>query len=255
MITAETYFSSENQIKYMGASQLKAFLYCPAAALAEIHGEYQREETTALLVGSFVDAYLGGAIDLFKSEHPALFKRDGGLKADYVQAEQIIARLEADEMFMRYVSGQQQVIMTGEIEGVPFKIKVDSFHPGKAIVDYKIMKDLEDAWNTEEGRRCPYWLNWGYDYQGAIYRVIVRKNTGYTLPFIIAAATKQKVSRLEIGCIAPERLDHCLEIVKREAPRFQEMKQGKIETESCKKCDYCASVLPVTKVVDYREPA
>lgn len=253
VLTAENYFSPENQLAYMGASQFKSFLSCPAAALAEIRGEYRQEETTALLVGSYVDAYFEGTLDLFKAQHPALFKKDGGLKSDYVQAEQIIQRIERDEMFMRYMSGQKQVIMTGEIAGVPFKIKIDSFHPGRVIVDQKIMKDFESIWNPTEGRRLPYWQNWGYDFQGAIYREIVRQNTGETLPFMIAGATKQKVTRLEIGQIAPERLDYCLDIVKHKAPRFAAMKRGELPAERCEQCDYCAETAVLREITEYRE--
>ncbi|MBW7573889.1 PD-(D/E)XK nuclease-like domain-containing protein [Caproiciproducens faecalis] len=252
-LTAENYFSPENQLTYIGASQFKSFLFCPAAALAEIRGEYRQEETTALLVGSYVDAYFEGTLDLFRAKHPDIFKRDGSLKSEYVQAEQIIQRIERDEMFMRYMSGQKQVIMTGEIAGVPFKIKIDSYHPGKVIVDQKIMKDLEDIWSPAEGRRVPYWLNWGYDYQGAIYREIVRQNTGDTLPFMIAAATKQKVTRLQIGQIGPARLDYCLDIVKHEAPRFAAMKRGEVEAERCEQCDYCAGTAVLSEIVPYME--
>lgn len=252
-LTAENYFSPENQLKYMGASQFKSFLSCPAAALAEIRCEYRQEETTALLVGSYVDAYFEGTLNIFRAKHPAIFTKQGALKADYVQAESIIQRIERDEMFMRYMSGQKQVIMTGEIVGVPFKIKVDSFHPGKAIVDQKVMKDLEDIWSPAEGHRVPYWQNWGYDYQGAIYREVVRQNTGDTLPFMIAAATKQKVARLQIGQIDPARLDYCLDIVKHEAPQFAAMKRGEIEAERCEECDYCAETAVLSEVVNYQE--
>ena len=41
-----------------------------------------------------------------------MFKKDGGLKADYIKANEIIARIERDEYFMRCMSGQKQVIMT-----------------------------------------------------------------------------------------------------------------------------------------------
>lgn len=252
-LTSENYFSPENQLTYMGSSQFKSFLACQAAAMAEIRGEYRQEESTALLVGSYVDAYFEGTLDVFRGKHPDLYKRDGSLKSEYVQAESIIQRMERDEMFMRFMSGQKQVIMTGEITGVSFKVKVDSFHPGKAIVDLKCMKDLEDIWNPAEGRRVPYWQNWGYDYQGAIYCEIVRQNTGDTLPFFIAAATKQKVTRLEIGQIAPERLDYCLDIVKHEAPRFAAIKRGEIEPERCEQCDYCAGTAVLSEIKDYRE--
>lgn len=252
-LTSENYFSPENQLAYMGASQFKSFLSCPAAAVAEIRGEYRQEETTSLLVGSYVDAYFDGTLDLFRAQHPDIFKRDGTLKSEYAQAEQIIQRMERDEMFMRYMSGQKQVIMSGDIAGVPFKIKVDSYHPGKAIVDLKVMRDLEDQWSPEEGHRVPYWQFWKYDFQGAIYREIVRYNTGKTLPFMIAAATKQKVTRLQIGQIAPERLDYCLDVIKHEAPRFAAMKRGEIEAERCEKCDYCAETAVLNEIVEYRE--
>lgn len=255
ILTAENYFSPENQLAYMGASQFKSFRSCEAAALAEIRGEYRQEETTALLVGSYVDAYFEGTLDFFKPQHPALFKKDGGLKSEYVQAEQIIQRIERDEMMMRYMSGQKQVIMTGEIAGVPFKIKIDIYHPGRAIVDQKIMKDFEPIWNPTEGHRVPYWLNWGYAFQGAIYREIVRQNTGDTLPFMIAGATKQKITRLEIGQIAPETLDYHLDIVKHEAPRFAAMKRGEAKPERCEECDYCAETKVLMEITDYREGA
>lgn len=252
-LTAENYFSPENQLKYMGSSQFKSFLTCPAAAMAEIRGEYRQEESTALLVGSYVDAYFEGTLDVFRAKRPELFKRDGSLKSDYVQAESIIQRMERDEMYMRYMSGQKQVIMVGEVAGVPFKIKIDSYHPGKCIVDQKVMKDLEDQWCPEEFRRIPFWQFWKYDFQGAIYREIVRQNTGDTLPFMIAAATKQKVTRLQIGQIDPARLDYCLDIVKHEAPKFAAMKCGEAEAERCEQCDYCAETAVLSEIVNYQE--
>ena len=62
-LTSENYFSLEMQMKFMGVSQFKAFEECQAAALAEISGNYEREKTTSLLVGSYVDAYFEGTLD------------------------------------------------------------------------------------------------------------------------------------------------------------------------------------------------
>ena len=45
MLTNENYFSKENQLKYMGVSQFKAFEKCPAAAYAEVMGQYEREKS------------------------------------------------------------------------------------------------------------------------------------------------------------------------------------------------------------------
>ena len=50
-LTNENYFSIENNMKYMGTSQFKAFKACPAAANGEHKGLYRQEKTPALLVG------------------------------------------------------------------------------------------------------------------------------------------------------------------------------------------------------------
>ena len=38
-VNSKNYFSQNNNRKYCGASQFKAFMKCPAAALAELNGE------------------------------------------------------------------------------------------------------------------------------------------------------------------------------------------------------------------------
>ena len=81
------------------------------------------------MVGSYVDRYFEGTLDAFKSEHTEMFKKDGNLKAEYVKADALIQRAERDELFMKYMSGEKQVIMTAELYGTPWKIKMDSYIP------------------------------------------------------------------------------------------------------------------------------
>lgn len=82
---------------------------------------------------------------------------------------------------MKYLSGENQVIMTGEIAGcAPFKIKVDSLHRGKALVDLKIMRDFQPVGIRTGTRRLPWWLAWGYDFQAAIYQEVERQIRGRT---------------------------------------------------------------------------
>ena len=132
-LTNDNYFSVEASMEYFGVSQIKAFNECEARALAECKGEYKRPDTVALLVGSYTDAYFEGTLENFKSEHPEIFKKDGTLKADYAHANEIIGRVEQDPMFMEYMSGEKQVIKTGEIDGFPFKIKMDVYRPNERI--------------------------------------------------------------------------------------------------------------------------
>lgn len=248
MITAENYFSPENEKKYMGSSQFKSFMKCEAAALAEIKGEYERKQTTALLVGSYVDAHFEKTLDIFKAQHPELFKRDGTLKADYIKAEEIINRIERDEMFMRYMSGEKQVIKTGEIAGVPFKIKIDSYHEDVANVDLKIMKDFEPMYKPGEGK-LTFIEFWGYDIQGAIYQEV----EGNHLPFFIAGATKEDEPDIGIFQIPQEYLDVALDRVKELAPRYQAIKNGEIEPVRCEHCDYCKRTKVLTKIISLED--
>ena len=251
MLTNENYFSAENRIKYCGSSQIKAFLNCEAAAFAESTGNWEREQTTALLVGSYVDAHFEGTLNVFKANHPELFKRDGGLKSDYSKAEYIISRIEQDELFMKYMSGEKQKIMTGEISGVPIKIKIDSYFPDK-IVDLKIMKDFSPIYRPEEGR-LNFIEAWGYDLQGALYQEIVRQNTGKKIPFFIAAATKENEPDLEIFSVPQEILDFELEKAKQALPRIDAIKRGLIEPERCGRCEYCRATKVLHRVITWEE--
>lgn len=254
ILTEETYFSPEAEAHYTGHSQFVNFQRCEAAALAAIRGEYAEDESTALLVGSFVDAYFSGMLDLFKAKHPDLYKRDGSLKSDYIQAEQIIQRIERDSKMMQYLSGQHQVIMTGDICGVPVKIKMDSFHPGKCIVDQKIMKDFAPIWVDGAGK-MPFVEAWGYDIQAFFYQSVVEQNTNAKLPFIIAGATKQKTPRIKLIGIPQDAIDAAGEVVRESLPRYAAIKRGEIEPERCEKqsCDYCAETTELSEVVDYRD--
>ena len=189
VVTAKNYFDPDIEMAYMGSTQVKNFMRCEAAELARLKGEYRSAATTAMLVGSYVDAHFEGSLDVFQAQHPELFKRDGTLKAEFSRANDIINRMEADELYSLLMSGRKQVIRTGEIAGVPFKVKIDSLLDGDiceeivrrfpetasvmglcdgAIVDQKVMRDLEDVWDGTERAYVPFWSAWGYAAQGAI---------------------------------------------------------------------------------------
>lgn len=248
MLTAENYFSPENNLKYMGSSQFKAFQKCEASALAEIKGEYAQEKTEALLVGSYVDSHFENTLDVFKAKTPEIFSQKGALLAKFSHANDIIARIERDPMFMNFMSGEKQVIMTGEIEGIPFKIKIDSYHLGKCIVDLKVMKDFKPIWVDGCGK-VPFVEAWGYDIQAAIYQAV----EGHDMPFFIAGATKEKEPDIAIMSIPQEIIDMQLFNIKNNAKRFDDIKKGLIEPVRCGKCDYCKSTKILTEIIDYRE--
>ncbi len=249
ILTQKNYFSKKANMEFFSVSQFKAFEKCQNSALAEVKGKYQREKSVALLVGQFVDAHFDGNLFEFIRDNPEVSKKDGSLKAEFVQARDvIIPRIERDKTFMKHISGGKQVIMTGEICGVPIKIKMDSFRPGKAIDDMKIMKDFEPIFVPEKGL-LPWWTAWEYDLQGAVYQEIVRQNTGDKLPFYLDAATKEKVPDIDVLHIHQDELDFAMERFKADIEMYDAIKKGIIQPERCGKCDWCK----ISKVI--RKPS
>lgn len=247
VLTNENYYSSAVNATYMSVSQFKDFAgtiahpACETTAFKKFIGAIEPPKTTSLLVGSYIDSYFEGTLDAFKAENPEIFKKTGdkGLKADYIQAEEIIHRIEQDPLFLQFMSGQKQVIMTGKLFGADWKIKMDSYHPGDKIVDLKIMKDMKPVWSDQLHSRIDFIRYWGYDIQGAVYQKIVELNTGLKLPFYIACATKESPSDIEIIEITQKYLDEALAFVEQNMEHVLNVKSGLVPATKCGYCAYC----------------
>ena len=111
-------------------------------ALAKIRGEYRPAMTKAMLTGSFVDTYFEGTLDSFMKEHPEVFTRKKELRSEYRKANEIIQRVTEDKLFAQFMSGEKQRIMTFEMFGVPWKMKMDSYLPGICITDLKVVANF-----------------------------------------------------------------------------------------------------------------
>ena len=209
--------------------------------MAEINGEYTRPMTTALLVGSYVDAWFEGTLDRFITDHREdVYKRNGVLRADFLLAESIIERVQQDELFMRYMSGKKQEIRTAELFGTPWKIKMDSYHPNK-IVDLKVMRSMERVMGKS------FVEHWGYDLQMAIYAAV----EGNDLATFLAVVTKETPADLEIISVPKWRRTELLEDVERSMPRILAVKSGRVEPERCGVCEYCRATKKLTEPIDF----
>jgi hypothetical protein len=205
-----------------------------------VEGAYEREETTALLVGSYVDAYFTGDIDGFRESHPQIFNsRTGELKADYRHAETMIEAVKRQPKAMEFLKGEHQLIRVGNLFDVEWKIKID-VHGGNRLVDLKTVRDFNDIYEDGFGRR-PWVEYWGYDVQAAVYQRIEQAASGRTepLPFYIVAVTKEKIPDVKVIHFNQHYLDSVLKIVEAKIDRFDLVKQGILGAERCGKCDYC----------------
>lgn len=239
-LTKNNYFSPEAEAKYYSASQIKAFLKCPAASL------YDKEQrsSTALLIGSYVDAAFTNpqALADFKEDHPEIFnKRTGELKAEYIKADEMISRARSDKLFMSYLKGRKQVIKTGTIGGYPFKIRMDFYRKGERIVDLKTAKDLKPAYKKSEGL-VTFAELWEWPLQMAIYQEI----EGNRLPCYLAVITKEDPPDLAIVEIPQEYIDLELSRLRDLLPRFDAIKKGMIPAPRCECCSYCRRTKKIT---------
>lgn len=245
ILTSENYFSKEAGMEYISVSQYKDFfgslgkVGCEARALARLRGEWEEPKSVSLMVGSYVDAHFEGTLDIFKAKNPDVFKKNGELKAEYKRAEEVINRVERDPLFMQAMSGKKQVIMTGEIGGAKWKIKIDSYLPDTAIVDLKIMKSLIESFYVKDIGITNFIKYWGYDIQGAVYQEIVRQNVGKVLPFYISAASKEEEPDIGVFGFTDQELKDVLYEVEGNVGKLVALKTGEIEPMRCEHCEYC----------------
>ena len=250
-LTSKNYYSNEANLEYFSVSQYKLFLECEAKALAEIDGQYKRPDTKALMMGAYVDAFFSNEAAEFADKHPEIFNsRTGELKADYKACDKYIERALADPFFMQYVSGEKQVIMTGELFDQPWKIKVDVLHDDK-IVDLKLMRDMKPIF--VDGEKKTFIDAWGYDLQAYVYQQIVYQNKGKLLPFYFAIITKEEHPDLAIIEMPQWKLNSVEPLMAYHMERFASVKALELPPERCGVCDYCKDTKVLTQVTSYEE--
>lgn len=241
-ISNSNYYSTEADLVYFSASQIKSFLDCPARTVAQLRGECRPEPSTALMVGSYVDAAFSGELSAFTEAHPEIFnKRTGELKADFSHALKMIHRAKEDPVMMSYLAGKHQHLITGTLFGYPFKAKFDFYVPGERIVDLKTVKDLKPVYKPGQGR-LNYAQAWHWPLQLAIYQAL----EGNGLPCYLAVITKEDPPALDLVQIPQEELDAELAWLETKLPLFDAYKQGYIEPARCEDCAYCRATKKIT---------
>lgn len=247
VLTPDNYYSRDADIAYMSVHQYLDFcghmgiIGCEAHAMAKLKGEWNDPTTDAMLVGSYVDSFFEGTQGQFIEEHPEIFTRgkERRLLAKYRQADVMIQRCLADPLFMKTMSGEKQVIMTGHLFGCDWKIKMDSYIAGEAIVDLKTSANIHKMWKVQDYGYASFIEYWGYTIQLAVYQKIVEINTGKKLPCYISAVTKEDSPEIKVIYIDQMSLDHALNEVAMNLPTVLAVKNGEAEPMRCGMCDYC----------------
>ena len=181
-------------------------------------------------------------ISQIKKELPELFGCELTLKSDFVNAQEIINTISNNELFMDFLTGEKQKIVTGEIEGGPFKGKLDIYN-GERIVDLKIMRSCERVMGKSLVE------HWGYDIQLAIYQELVYQELGKKLPCYLAIATKEEPADLAIVEVNQMNLDTAMDHIKNILPRIKQIINGDVKARHCNHCEYCRETKEL-KIID-----
>ena len=274
----QTYFSTEANLTWLDCSTYKNVVGtvgrkgCECRALAIAKGEYTQPKTEALLVGSYVDAYFDNSLSqfcldnmdsVFSKASIKKFEKSGNADdlerlAAFKQADIMIQRAIREPLFMKYVEGETQKILTAEIEGVPIRVKLDSYD-GNRITDVKTAASITETYYAKDlGQRLNFAEYFGYIEQAYFYQTAVEQNYGKHLPFYLAVITKEKPNNEPHPRVAiiqiPDKLiaDKGTEI-KSKIKDVWGLIKGDYEPIPCGTCEWCADNLPLEKVISLDE--
>lgn len=239
--TDDKYFADTH---HMSVSKYKQFARCELQGMKEFG-----QPTEAMKVGSYVDSYISGTLEQFIEDNPDIISSRGAtkgqLKVGFRKAEEICRFIDNDRVIQQFLSGDKQTVVTGEIEGIPFRAKLDIYSKGIAINDLKIMASITDR----QGNYYDFITTWGYHLQGAVYQELIYQNTGERLPFFIVVVTKEDVINSAIIQIDQNTLDLALEEVKENVVHYYNIWKGLETINGCGKCRDCISSRLVTPII------
>ncbi|WP_052130252.1 PD-(D/E)XK nuclease-like domain-containing protein [Ureibacillus sinduriensis] len=231
----------------MSVSQFKSFMECEARTFAELRGDYSRPHSNALMGGSYVHAAFEGEDEFAKfvvdNAVNIAKKRGMGKLSEFVQADKMIEALKNDKFAMFALEGEKEVIYTGELFGVEWKIKVDNInHERKFFSDIKTTQELgKRYWSDKYSQYVSFVQAYDYILQMYVYQQIIFQNTDEIYQPYIVAVTKQDPPDKAILHFDESRFEFEKEYVQTYLPGIIQTKNGEKEPIRCEKCDYCRS--------------
>lgn len=254
-LTEENYYSSEASQHYMSVSLFKDFMQCEAAVLATMKGEWQREETTALLVGNYVHSYFESkeAHQKFIADKGSALmtkpnKKEpyGHLRSDFKTADAMINALKDEQVFKAlYEPGQKEVIVTGDIYGYKWKGKIDSLNLDQLyFCDLKTVDDIHKKhWSSTYNKYDNFIADRGYYMQMAVYIELIKQTFGVGCqPFIFAVSKQTPPDKEAIDFNGDQDaiyMEDAMRMIEEKQEHIQRVMSGEEEPTRCEHCEYC----------------
>ena len=274
-LTRDNYYTPEADREYMSCSQYQSFCECEAKAMAKLEGRWTDPDKEAFLVGNYFHTFFEGAeahAQFIQEHFDEIFKtkvikgKKGepdqtvvtGKYAPYEQADKMIEVAQNDPLIRSLIDlpGENEKIMTGELWGVPWRIRLDKYVPdGRMIIDWKTVANISELkWSEAMHEKVTFIDAYGYMMRAAVYTEIEKQNahSNEDAPFIIVAISKQDYPDKEALYLNHrQRYDYELEQIRKRLGMIQMIKAGRIKPKRCGCCDYCRATKVLTAIRPY----
>ncbi|WP_270310295.1 PD-(D/E)XK nuclease-like domain-containing protein [Weissella cibaria] len=158
-----------------------------------------------------------------------------GMFAEFERAQLMIDRIEQDKSLMAIINAatEHEVILTGEIDGVPWKGKADALNLEMGyLIDYKTVRTLVadgSEWNDEAGRKQNFIKNRRYDVQMAAYKELLKQKYNRDFDIYIIAVSKENGPLADLYQLTNETLAEGMQTILNYQHRFMDIIHGKLE--------------------------
>lgn len=270
-LNRDTYYTMEANREYMSCSLFQDFMECEAAAVAKLEGRYRPSSSEALIVGNYFHTAMESpeAHEEFCREHfddiykYTIDKKSGdvivkGKYAPYEHADRMIEVCRRDPLMKHYIDmpGENEAIMTGELFGMKWKIRLDKYIEGKRlIIDYKTVANIyEPRYNAATGKRESFVEAMGYMMRAAVYTEIEKqfKDSDKDANFVILAVSKQDPpDKAAMLLNHRQRYDFELEQIEKRMPRIISVLTKRVKPKRCGACEYCRGTKMLKKLIPY----
>ncbi len=224
-IPAEEYHSASREGKYLSSHMLADFRKCPALYRKKLDGRIDEPESTAFTLGRAAHKLILEGRAAFDTEYTIAdgpvnpktgepFGRTTKAFAEWaaVQEREVIGGKDfgfliklqtavwlhpaASEML---TEGVAEGTVRAEYCGEPCQIRMDFFNEQYGLLDLKTCDTLD--WFESDAKR------YGYIYQLAFYRAVLRERTGFKAPVHIIAVEKREPFRCGVWRVTDEALN------------------------------------------------
>jgi hypothetical protein len=150
---------------------------------------------------------------------------------------------------MKFLEGEKEVIIHGELFGVHWRGMVDVLNLEKGcFTDLKTTQAIHKKYSG-----LTFIEHYGYVEQMSIYRELIKQQYGKDLiPYIVAVEKNDNPLKAIIKIDDRYTLPK-LEEIEYNMERVIKVKNGQEEPISCGQCDYCRSINKVTQILTIDE--